>query len=151
MKNPYGKAIQEDIDDCRLLFQSQTLEECCKQNEIENCPDDPVILTGADQSYMPYVLPITVLFTLVALAIFSWKKRSEIRKVIVAMPESATARLSAWVIWVFTVITVVILFDPYGGDLSADDNLDIVMWIVFPPVVVFAAIRWYERFVKNEK
>tara|TARA_R100000988_G_C3858877_1_gene98341 strand:- start:134 stop:436 length:303 start_codon:yes stop_codon:yes gene_type:complete len=100
---------------------------------------------------MPYVLPITVLFTLVALAIFSWKKRSEIRKVIAAMPESATARLSAWAIWVFTVITVVILFDPYGGDLSADDNLDIVMWIVFPPVVVFAAIRWYERFVKNEK
>lgn len=35
--------------------------------------------------------------------------------------------------------------------MSADDKIDIVMWIILPPVVVFASIRWWKKFLKNEK
>lgn len=151
MANPYGKAIQEDIDNCRLLFKGQTVEECCKQQGIESCPKDPVILRGDVQSYIPYVLALTGLFTVVALAVISWKKKSEIRKLVASMPESATAWLSAWGIWVFAVITVVILFDPLGGYMSAGGKVNIIMWVILPPVAVFAIIRWCKRFLKNEK
>lgn len=151
MKNPYDRTIQEDIDNCRLLSEGQTVEECCEQKGIENCPKDPVMLRAEDQSYIPYILPLMALFTLVALAVVSWKKTSEVRKIIASMPESAIARLSAWGIWAFVVITAVILFDPYRGYMSVDDKVDILMWIVLPPVAVFATTRWYRRFVKNEK
>ena len=67
------------------------------------------------------------------------------------MPESATAWLSAWGIWVFAVITVVILFDPLGGYMSAGGKVNIIMWVILPPVAVFAIIRWCKRFLKNEK
>ncbi|MEQ8261213.1 MAG: hypothetical protein RH947_13035 [Alcanivorax sp.] len=151
MKNPYDRTIQEDIDNCRLLSEGQTVEECCEQKGIENCPKDPVMLRAEDQSYIPYFLPLMALFTLVALAVVSWKKTSEVRKIIASMHESAIARLSAWGIWAFVVITAVILFDPYRGYMSVDDKVDILMWIVLPPVAVFATTRWYKRFVKNEE
>lgn len=96
MANPYDKFIQEDTENCRLLFQGQTVEECCKQKGIEICPKDPFILRDDDHSYMPYILALTALFAIVALAVISWRKKTEIRNVIASMPESVIARLSAW-------------------------------------------------------
>ncbi|MCD2452980.1 hypothetical protein GO003_021605 [Methylicorpusculum oleiharenae] len=148
MKNPYEEIIQKEIDGCRLLAQGQTREDCCRERGVKHCAENDFSSTISSDTYSSYFVAIVLIILLLFTSILAWKKRLKIKDFYFSISEFKNAVASAWLIWIFTFISVILLFEPYGSSVQEDEILNAFMWFVLPPIAVIAVFLWYRRFIQ---
>lgn len=160
----FGQLIDEMSSKCELVFDGQSHEECCKEKNIKNCPKP--LESPAPEKYFPEeeddlltiegiygLVAITIIIILTIVVIFLAFRKRWIQNFTAYMSDTTKATFTGWIIWIFIVLSYVILLSPYGyiDNIDNDDLLHLTLWCILPPLLALAVYLWVNRFTKSRK
>lgn len=136
------KVVEQMFEDCIFIRTGQTREECCKEKGIINCPPEE----PKENIILP--IAISVIFLLIfAFILFITIKNKWIVKLWTNLNETSKAVVSGSAIWWLIVLSYVMTIEPYGSRMHSDDYINLLFWLILPPLCVFLLYVWIRRFI----
>lgn len=136
----YGKYIVEVM--CSGIEDFEERQECCGSSE--SCPEyrPPEQKDTTFDNLIAYSL-ISVFLILFFFYIFKIVQSKKISQ----MSNFKKGFFSGFGVWIFAVISFVLLVEPYGSYYGDDELINILLWCLIPPIFVLVLYLWIKRFV----